>query len=192
MLIITGNPGVGKNTIAKIVAKHLSLNLIDINSIALKNRAKKSKGSSGYVVDMRKLSSLLRKYVDKKNLMIGHLVPYVLQRSDVCMAAVIRRSPYELKNVYKQRGYSAQKAVDNLSSEIIGVCMYDTIKKFGKNKVAEFDNTAVKPKATAYKIISAFKGKSKYSFGKIDWLSLVVANNDTQKFFEYKMKVPLK
>jgi adenylate kinase len=102
------------------------------------------------------------------------------------MIAVIRRSPYELKKVYKKRGYSTQKMTENLSSEIIGVCLYDAIKKFGKKKVAEFDNTATKPKDIADKIISTFKGKSKYSVGKIDWLSLIVANNDMQEFFEYQ------
>ena len=102
------------------------------------------------------------------------------------MVAVIRRSPYELKRVYKKRGYDAQKAIENLSSEIIGVCLYDAIKKFGSDKVAEFDSTAVQPTVTADKITKAFKGKSKHNVGKIDWLSLIVANNDMQKFFEYR------
>lgn len=186
MLIITGNPGVGKHTIAKIVSRNLSLGLVDINEIAIKNKAVKSKDSTGYVVDLRRLSSLMRKYVGKKSLVVGHLAPYVLKRSDACMVAVIRRSPYELKRVYKKRGYDAQKTTENLSSEIIGVCLYDAIKKFGSDKVAEFDSTAVKPTVTADKITKAFKGKSKYDVGKVDWLSLIVANDDMQKFFEYK------
>ena len=64
MLVITGNPGVGKHTISKIVAKKLSLDLIDINAIAIKNNTIKSKDSSGYVVDLQKLSLLLRKYMN--------------------------------------------------------------------------------------------------------------------------------
>lgn len=185
MLVITGNPGVGKHTIAKIVSRKLSLNLIDINSIAIKNKAVKSKNVSGYVVDLKKLSSLLRKYVNKENLLVGHLAPYVLKKNDPSMVAVIRRSPYELKDVYKRRGYNAKKSIDNLSSEIIGVCLYDAIKKFGEKKIAEFDTTGVKPVVTANKIADAFKGKVKYSIGKVDWLSLIVTNNDMQKFFEY-------
>ncbi|MBE44386.1 MAG: shikimate kinase [Thaumarchaeota archaeon] len=188
MLVITGNPGVGKHTISKIVAKKLSLDLIDINAIAIKNNTIKSKDSSGYVVDLQKLSLLLKKYMNKKSLIVGHLAPYVLQRNDVCMVAVIRRSPYELESVYKKRCYNFQKITDNLSGEIIGICLYDTIKKFGKNKVAEFDNTAVKSKVTTDKIINYFKGNVKYIVGKIDWLSLISANNDMYKFFEYKKK----
>ena len=114
--------------------------------------------------------------MNKKSLIVGHLAPYVLQRNDVCMVAVIRRSPYELESVYKKRCYNFQKITDNLSGEIIGICLYDTIKKFGKNKVAEFDNTAVKSKVTTDKIINYFKGNVKYIVGKIDWLSLISAN----------------
>jgi adenylate kinase len=186
MLIITGNPGVGKHTIAKIVAKKLSLDLVDINTVAIKNGAIKSKDSSGYVVDLRKLSSLMRKYASKKSLVVGHLASYVLRKSDACMVAVIRRSPYELKKVYKKRGYSAKKVRENLESEIIGICLYDAVKKFGKNKVVEFDNTAAKATVTADRIVKAYEGKAKYLVGKIDWLSLIVANNDMQKFFDYK------
>jgi adenylate kinase len=185
VLVITGNPGVGKKTVSKIVAKNLSLDIVDISTVAIQNDAIKAKDSSGYVVDLRKLSLLMGKYVNKKSLVVGHLAPYVLRKSDACMIAVIRRSPYELKSVYKKRGYDAQKMTENLSSEIIDVCLYDVIKKFGKKKVAEFDNTATKSKNTADKIISTFKGKTKYGVGKIDWLSLIVANNDMQEFFEY-------
>ena len=35
-LVITGNPGVGKHTISKHVAKDLKYEIIDINKIALK------------------------------------------------------------------------------------------------------------------------------------------------------------
>ncbi|MFQ5941499.1 MAG: adenylate kinase family protein [Nitrososphaerales archaeon] len=186
MLVITGNPGVGKHTIAKIVAKNLSLDLLDINAVAIKNKAVKLKDGSGYVVDLLKLSSLLRKHVNKKKLVVGHLAPYVLKKSDACMVAVIRRSPYELKSVYKHRGYSTQKMGDNLSSEIIGVCIYDAIKRFGKSKVAEFDNTGIKPKLTADKIINMVKGKKDYSVGQIDWLDLIFSKDDMRKFFEYR------
>lgn len=186
VLIITGNPGVGKHTISKIVAKKLSLNLVDINTVAITNNAVKSKERSGYVVDLRKLSLLMRKYVGKKSLIVGHLAPYVLKKNDACMVAVIRRSPYELERVYKKRGYNVRKRADNLSSEIIGVCLFDAVKKFGKNKVAEFDSTATKPETVGDKIIDVFKGKAEYVLGKVDWLSLLAANNDMRRFFEYK------
>jgi len=185
LLVITGNPGVGKHTVAKIVAKKLALKLIDINTVAIKNNAIIMKDNIGYVVDLRKLSSLLRGEITKDCLVVGHLAPYVLKKGDASLVIVLRRSPYELEKVYTKRGYNEQKVIDNISSEIIGVCLYDSIKKFGRNKIAEVDGTGKKADKVVDQIISAFKGKSKRSVGKVDWLSLIVKNDDLQKFFEY-------
>jgi len=185
LLVITGSPGVGKHTVAKMVAKELGQKLIDINKIAIKNNAIIMKDSMGYVVDLKKLSFLLRRSITKNCLVVGHLAPYVLKKSDASLVIVLRRSPYELKKVYKKRGYLKQKVIDNISSEIIGVCLYDAIKKFGKDKVAEVDSTAKNTKKVTNEILSIFMGKSSRSVGKVDWLSLIVKNNDLQKFFEY-------
>ena len=185
LLVLTGNPGVGKHTAAKIVAKKLGLKLIDINTVALKKKAIIMKDNIGYVVDLKKLSSLLRREITKDCLVVGHLAPYVLKKGDAGLVIVLRRSPYELKKVYKKRGYNEQKVIENISSEIIGVCLYDAIKKFGKDKVAEVDSTAKNTKKVTNEILSIFMGKSSRSVGKVDWLSLIVKNNDLQKFFEY-------
>ena len=185
MLVITGNPGVGKHTVAKIVAKKLDLKLIDINDVAIKKNAIIKKDKIGYVVDLKKLSSLLRKELTRKCLVVGHLAPYVLKKTDPTLVIALRRSPYELEKVYAMREYSEKKATNNISSEIIGVCLYDAVKRFGRNKVAEVDSTAKKAENVAKKIISISNGKSKRSTGKIDWLSLIVKNDDLQRFFMY-------
>lgn len=185
MLVITGSPGVGKHSIARIIAKKLGLKLIDINSIALKNNAVISKDKSGYVVDIKKLSSILRKEIKKDCLVVGHLAPYVLKARNTSLVAVIRRSPYELKKVYAKRGYDREKIMDNVSSEVIGICLYDSIKRFGEGRVAEFDSTGKKPEKLTGEIISVINRELEGSVGKVDWLSLIVKNNDLQRFFEY-------
>ncbi|MFQ5970505.1 MAG: adenylate kinase family protein, partial [Nitrososphaerales archaeon] len=129
MLVITGTPGVGKHTIAKIIEKKLGLKLIDISSVAITNNAIISKDKSGYVVDIKKLSLIVREKIKKDCLVVGHLAPYVLKKRDPSLVAVIRYSPYELKKVYAKRGYDQQKIMDNVSSEVIGICLYDAIKR---------------------------------------------------------------
>ncbi|MFQ5970530.1 MAG: shikimate kinase, partial [Nitrososphaerales archaeon] len=73
----------------------------------------------------------------------------------------------------------------NVSSEVIGICLYDAIKRFGERKVAEFDSTAKKSEEVVSEIVSVFNGEVKSSISKVDWLSLVVKNNDLQRFFKY-------
>ncbi|MFQ5920672.1 MAG: adenylate kinase family protein [Nitrososphaerales archaeon] len=192
MFVITGSPGVGKHTVAKTVAERLDLELIDINTVAMKSSAIIARDEISYVVDPKKLARALRKEIrtkttkKKKNcLVVGHLAPYVLSRRDPEMVVVIRRSPYELRRVYARRGYDGQKIRDNMTSEIIGILVFDAVKKFGKDKVVEVDCTAKKPKRVADEIISMVKRRQKGSLGSIDWLSLVAGRGELQKFFDY-------
>jgi broad-specificity NMP kinase len=71
-----------------------------------------------------------------------------------------------------------------LASEILGVSLYDSLKTFGKRKVAEFDTTSKTPEQTASEIISTLQKKTQKKTG-IDWLAIVSERGDMQKFFEY-------
>lgn len=186
MYVITGSPGVGKHTVAKIVSKRLGLKLIDINTVAIKSDAIITRDEISYVIDPKKLVRVLRKEITEDSLVVGHLAPYVLGKQDPALIIVLRRSPYELKRVYARRGYDEQKARDNITSEIIGLLVFDALKKFGKKKVLEVDSTGKKAERVAQEVISVIKGRSKGSLGKIDWLSLVARRGELQKFFEYQ------
>lgn len=99
------------------------------------------------------------------------------------MAAVLRRSPYELEKTLEKRGYSAEKVRENLASEILGISLYDSIKTFGKRKVVEFDTTGKTPHRTANEIMRTLHKRSKPT--EIDWLSVISEKDDMRKFFEY-------
>lgn len=180
-LVITGNPGVGKHTISKIIAKKFSYKILDINKIAFSSMNLKKK-SSAVDVDIKKLKNNIKKLITKKSLVVGHLAPYVLTKSQAKAVIVLRKSPYNLVSVYKKRKYSHQKMIENLDAEILGIIAYDSIKKFGKNKVYQIDTTKSTPK-TVKKIKSIFEDSFKED--KIDWLTLVTKKNDLKKFFLY-------
>lgn len=181
-LVITGNPGVGKHTISKILAKKFNYKILDINKIALRSsNIKKSSGTMD--VDTRKVKSVIKKMITKKSLVVGHLAPYVLTKSQVKAVIVLRKTPYNLVSVYKKRKYTHQKMIENLDSEILGVIAYDSIKKFGKNKVYQIDATKKSLATIVKKIQSIFENNFKQD--KVDWLTLVVHKNDLKKFFSY-------
>jgi adenylate kinase len=185
-LVITGNPGVGKHTSAEIVAETLGAELIDINRLAIEKDAIVKKTSKGLDVNIKKLKRLLAKLLKiKKDLVIvGHLAPYVLKPTCISMVAVLRRSPYELEKTFESRKYNKEKNRENTASEILGISLYDSLKTFGKRKVAEFDTTHKMPKQTADEIISALYKKSPRHI-EIDWLALVSERDDMKKFFGY-------
>ena len=186
-LVITGNPGVGKHTSARLVAKRTGAETIDINSIAIEEGAIVKKTSRGLDVDIRKLRGQLGRLLRSKDdlVIVGHLAPYVLKAAGIDMVAVLRRSPYELQKTLEDRQYDYDKVRENVSSEILGVSFYDSIKTFGRRKVAEFDTTGRTPEQTAGEIVSTLRGKSPRHTGVVDWLALISEKDDIQKFFDY-------
>lgn len=187
--VITGNPGVGKHTTAKIIAEKINADIIDINDVAIDNNATGKKTDLGLDVDVKRLVRLLEKQLkaERDLVIVGHLAPYVLKPVGISLVAVLRRSPYELEKTLKKRGYSADKVRENVASEILGTSLYDSLKTFGRRKVAEFDTTGKTPKETADEILAALqkKSKSKSKLIGIDWLNLVSEKGDMRRFFKY-------
>ncbi|MDE1867466.1 MAG: AAA family ATPase, partial [Thaumarchaeota archaeon] len=108
MRIITGNPGTGKHTVAKILAKNLKLELVDINKIAISEGAAEKNGQV-FDVDVRKLKKILNNNMPSNALLVGHLAPYIISKNKVEIAVVLRRNPYNLERVYKKRKYNKKK-----------------------------------------------------------------------------------
>jgi len=187
--VITGNPGVGKHTSASMLAELIKAEIVDINDVAIKNSAINEKTDLGLDVNIKMLVKALERLLNtKKNLVIvGHLAPYVLKPTGIRLVAVLRRSPYDLEKSLKRRGYSIEKVKENVESEILGTLLYDSLKTFGKRKVAEFDTTGKTPKETVDEILSTLqkKQKPKSMLLGIDWLKLVSDNGDMQRFFKY-------
>jgi adenylate kinase len=189
-LVITGNPGVGKHTCTKLVAKEIDAAVVDVNQVAIKNDAVIKAGD----VDVKKLKKLLAgelKKIKGNAVIVGHLAPYVLKSADVSAVVVLRRSPYLLADTFKSRGYTDDKARENMASETLGVSFFDALKTFGKRKTFEVDTTSKTPKQSAVEIIAALSDRSERKTGIVDWLSLVAEKGDIEKFFEYNgLKYP--
>jgi adenylate kinase len=197
-LVITGNPGVGKHTSTKFVAQKIrETKIIDINELVIaKNVILEKDTKFGIEVDVKKLSGLIaheitktmktRKTASQRNLVIvGHLAPYVLKPSEVDLVFVLRRSPYEIIKTFELRKYSLEKIKENVASEILDVCLYDALKRFGKNKIVELDTTGKTPEYIADEIILSIKQQRIGITKIVDWLSLIYKKGDLQNFFAY-------
>jgi len=190
-VVITGNPGVGKHTCAKFVSEKLGkAKLIDINRVILSNNAitlPTSAVNGIGEIDVKKTEKLILEEIKKTKdvVIVGHLAPYVLRTTGIDLVAVLRRSPYQLAKIFRQRKYTPMKMKENIAAEILGITLYDSVETFGKERVAELDTTGKTPQDIAKDIVSKLQKKSRKQIGIIDWLSLVYEKGDAQKFLEY-------
>ena len=178
-IVITGNPGVGKHTITKQIAKNLKLNIIDINQIA-KDEKLFEKNEYTNDVDTTKLKKILKGRISEKNVIVGHLAPYVLDKNKVKVIIVLRRNPYDLISIYKKRKYTDKKIIENTGSEVLGIIVYDVINKF-QEKTFQINATKKSIQETVDKVMKIILENEGNE--EVDWLRLVTENNDLKKFF---------
>ena len=179
-IVITGNPGTGKHTISSRLAEELGYTVLDLNQIAIKHGIFEKKDSTRDV-DTKKLARVIRKMITKDTIVVGHLAPYVVERSQIKLAVILRKNPYKLISIYKKRNYSKAKQTENAASEIIGVTAYDSIRKFGLQKSHQIDTSNITIPQTVNKVKLALKRKPRGD--NVDWLGMVAKKNDLARFF---------
>lgn len=179
-IVITGNPGVGKHSISDKIANKFGLSVVDINNVA-KDAGLFEENENSNDVDVNELKKILKSKISKKSLIVGHLAPYVLEKNQVEIMIILRKSPYDLLKVYKQRKYDAKKSKENAGSEVLGIIAHDAISKFQEKafQIVSSGKSIQQVIKRVTNVISKSSGSE-----EVDWLDLVTKNNDLKKFFD--------
>ena len=182
-LVITGNPGVGKHTIAELFIKQdSSYKIFDISKFAIEKGFGEQMDDS-IEIDTAKIKNEINRLDLEKSIIVGHLAPYVLDESNIDLAIILRKNPYDLIEIYNKRNYQKLKIKENAGSEILGIIANDSITSFGKEKSFEINTTKKTPEIILeqiYNIINNHEGGD-----MVDWLRLVEEKNEINKFFDY-------
>ena len=182
MLVLTGNPGVGKHTTASEIMKQNTMyEIIDINNLAIE-LGLTEKAKETLEVYVAELKIKMKQKISNNSLIVGHLAPYVLDESDVDVAIVLRKNPMDLIKVFKNRGYSKEKIKSNTASEFIGVTFNDSISSFGEEKTFQIDTTNKTPEQVTSIIDKIVNGKNKGDI--VDWFHLVDKNAAIQELLD--------
>jgi adenylate kinase len=180
-IAITGTPGVGKHTIAKMISEYFGIKLFDLTLIS-KEEGLFEENNGIIEVDTDKLAKKISDIISNDGIIVGHLAPYVLQKSQIDKIIILRRNPNKLVSIFHQRGYSKEKIQENIESEILGVISYDVFQKFNEKATqVEIRDTSIEENFNT--IIKAIEQEN--FFDKVDWLEEVATNNELQKFFSY-------
>jgi len=179
VVVLTGVPGVGKTTVAKMLVARLKGKHVDLSYLAQ---------SEGFVTNWdyqretgladldgirRRVSEIL---ASEKTLVIeGHFASEIVPPETVYLVFILRRAPWKLKKQLLARGYSKEKVKENVEAELLDVCLFDAMEAYEPEQVCEVDTTDREPEDIVEEILSIIKGDQPCSHGRMDWLGSVEA-----------------
>ena len=188
-IIVTGTPGVGKSTVSMNLSLKLAVRHLDISKIAKEfdviDRFDNERNTA--IVNLNRLTNLLIEKIESSStdvIVDGHLAPHIIPNHLVTVAIILRRNPQQIEEELKNRGYSDKKVKENVRCEILDVCLFDCINKYGKEKCHEIDITDEKMDFIIDQLEKVIKGLVPKKVGIIDWLELVNKENKLNYYFK--------
>ena len=188
VILITGTPAVGKTTLAKKLAQQLNAQYINLTELAQKEHLALEKDTQRdtTIIDETKMRRKLKTIITKTEndiIIDGHYAAAVTPKTLVTHVFVLRRNPMELREFMKQRGYSEPKQDENLSAEILDVCLVEAIRT-QKGKVCELDVTGKTVEDTLERVLAVLEGKRQCSVGCVDWLGMLEREGKTDEYLK--------
>lgn len=168
-LSLTGTPGTGKTTVAKIVGEKTGYTVLDVNKVAKSEQVDYSEDEERktLAVDIGSLKKALEEKVGEETVLEGHLSHHY----DSDMIIVLRAQPDELRDRLEEKDWNNQKIEENVESEAMDIILQEAIH-IHEDSVYEIDTTNMKPEKVAETVIDLMnseKTREKHQPGSIDW-----------------------
>lgn len=163
-ILITGAPGTGKSTAAKLLSEKTGALLVDMNKLVdvLKLYSGVDESDGAKVVRLKELQEeLCRTIKGEENSVIveGHLGCEM--ELPVSKVIVLRCEPKVLRARLSSRNYTAEKVASNALSESLDYCTVLSEKNYGTRKVWELDTTKRSIKEVVLEILKIIEGRKK-------------------------------
>jgi len=175
IIVITGTPGVGKTEVSQLLSKRLNASHLDLNRIVKEEGLTLGidKERKSQIADLKRLAGRVQELIKESSediIIEGHYVSEVVPPKLVSYVFVLRRDPDLLKADLERKEFGKQKASENISAEILGICLSEALNAYGLKRVCEIDTTNKRVESIVEEIIHVLDGEEKPSVGKVDWL----------------------
>lgn len=175
VLVITGTPGVGKTRVSKALTERLGGLYISLADIVTRENLQLEVDSERdtVVADLHRLSDRVSHIISESSrdvVVDGHYASEVVSSDVVSYAFVLRIEPDKLRLRLRERGYSEGKVLENIASEVLDVCLFDAVARYGVENVDEIEVTYKDVDEVVEEIIDVVNGRMKAKSGKVDWL----------------------
>ena len=84
----------------------------------------------------------------------------------------------------KTIGYNEKKIQENLTAEILDVCLYEAVSKCDSSKICEFDVSYTKPEVVVEKMLQVLNKKMDCKVGIVDWLGILESNGELDRYLK--------
>lgn len=163
IIAVTGTPGVGKTTIARLLSERLGYEYVDLKDLAVSSGLGEPQGDET-AIDVERLPEVARTKLEGKNAVVdGHLSHFI--PADVVI--VLRADPRILARRLENRGYSRAKIADNVEAELIDLILVEALER--STSVIEVDTTGKTPEEVVDEILSLLRSGVKKRVGVVDW-----------------------
>jgi len=134
-LIVTGTPGCGKTTLAKMLGEKFNLKVINEKDFALKNALGKFNECNELEIPLKSFEKKANAFLKKNDnvLFEGHVLCETKLKVDKVI--LLQVDPEELELRLEQRNYSVDKIMDNVFCEGIDYCKKHVLRKYPKKKI---------------------------------------------------------
>jgi adenylate kinase len=190
VILITGTPCTGKTATAKQLATTLPDALyINLTDYAKTNRLTRGedKKRKTITIDETKMRKKLAETInasDNANIIIdGHYASAVTPTELVTKVFVLRRNPKELKRFMEKCGFEGVKLWENLSAEILDVCLIEAVQA-QEGKVCELDVTGKTVEEVVNEILDVLEERKKCFVGIVDWLGMLEREGLTDQYLK--------
>jgi len=187
--LVIGTPGVGKTTVSQKLATILDASYINITEIVKKENLETCIDSDRetLIVDPENVFKKIQEILDNtKGIIVidGHFVVYVVPKNEVDLVFVLRRDPRELREVLQKRGYNDKKLWENITAEMLDVCLVDALSTYDSSKVCELDVTGKSIEFVIEEMLFLLNNRRECKHGVIDWLGKLELEGQLEEYLK--------